>query len=419
MGKGISISVIAIVVVAILGAALYSYQNFNVGKITEPAKEIQLPKQPETQKTPTNVPKSEPYSKQPSEQFGASGCVGKGTVNFTSPPRLLEDIEIIQPIGLINANSGHVTPTDHGYYYPPNWKPQDNPSEFKDVLSPADGTITTIQLVANRQGDYRLIIHHTCTFYTIYIHVKELSPKIAQAAGEFTSMTKNTNIPVKAGEVIGRANSFDFSVNNDEITLPGFVFPEHYNGEPWKVHTDDMFAYFVEPIKSQLLSKNMRTAEPLGGKIDYDIDGRLVGNWFKQNTNWYAGIRNPDGSYWQGHLTIVPDALDPTHVIFATGDFGGESKQFGIKGNPNPATVSKSSGIIKYELVTYDYYITSGQPWNHHSLAQNLKAKNNDNDVHGFVLLQLMDDRKLKVEVFPGKTASEVTEFTNSIVYER
>lgn len=28
-----------------------------------------------------------------------------------------------------------------------------------------------------------------------------------------------------------------------------------------------------------MLGKNPRTAEPKGGRIDYDIDGRFVGNW--------------------------------------------------------------------------------------------------------------------------------------------
>ncbi|MCH8908147.1 MAG: hypothetical protein IH840_13745 [Candidatus Heimdallarchaeota archaeon] len=31
-----------------------------------------------------------------------------------------------------------------------------------------------------------------------------------------------------------------------------------------------------------MLEKNPRTVEPFGGKIDYDIDGRLIGNWYLQ-----------------------------------------------------------------------------------------------------------------------------------------
>lgn len=345
------------------------------------------------------------------------GCTGKGTVSFTSPPRRLKDIEFIEPIGLMVG--GHVTPIDHGYYYPPNWKPQDNPAEFKDVLSPANGTITNIQLVGGKQGDYRLVIHHTCTFYTIYIHVKELSPKIAQTIGDFSSMSKNTNIPVSAREVIGRANGFDFSVHDDETVLKGFIIPEHYDAEPWKIRTVNMFDYFVEPIKSQLLAKNVREAEPRGGKIDYDIDGRLVGNWFVENTNGYRGGGvAPD--YWNTHLAFAYDGLDHSLIIVSMGNFSGEAKQFAVKGNsPDPASVSMSTGIVKYELVDVEYIIKdTGQYWDRISYAKGLKAVGIE-QVHGVVLVQLIEDRKIKFETFPEKTAAEVTGFTNPTIYER
>src|SRR3989338_8334568 len=47
------------------------------------------------------------------------GCRGKGTVEFTYPPMLIEDIGMIEPIGLMIG--GHVTPIDHGYYTSKTW----------------------------------------------------------------------------------------------------------------------------------------------------------------------------------------------------------------------------------------------------------------------------------------------------------
>ncbi len=274
----------------------------------------------------------------------SDGCQGKGYVNFTSPPRKLEDIEIIQPIGLMIGN--HVTPVDHGYYYPPGWKWPDDPKDFKDVFSPADGIITEISLVGNVKGDYRMIIHHTCDFYTIYIHLKGLSGKIMDEAGEVTRNI-NPQIEVSAGELIGMANSFDFSVHYDRIVLKGFITPELYEGEPWKIHTVDMFDYFVEPIRSQLLSKNLRQVQPRGGKIDFDIDGRLVGNWFVENTNGYSGRYGLGPDYWETHLSFAYNAIDPSLVTVSIGDFKGGPKQFAVKGNsPDPADVSVSSGIV-------------------------------------------------------------------------
>ncbi|MDP3765239.1 MAG: hypothetical protein Q8R04_01890 [Nanoarchaeota archaeon] len=256
-------------------------------------------------------PKDSIENSQPSYE----GCIGTGAVQFISPPMRLEDIGFILPIGLMIG--GHVTPIDHGYYYSKNWRPsegREDPSKFKDVLAPADGVLRGIgrmpqQFTSSSIGDYRLTIDHSCTFYTIYIHINQISPKLQAAVDRHT----NERISVKAGELLGKAPGFDFSVHDEEVILPGFIVPEHYN-EPWKIHTVDMFAYFVEPIKSQLLAKNVRQKEPRGGKIDYDIDGKLVGNWFLEGTNGYAG---------GGHLAFSYDGIDPSLLIVSIGDFKG------------------------------------------------------------------------------------------------
>lgn len=420
--KGFSTLVIVVTIVAV--AAAYFFISSGNFQISAPAKssaggEVESSK-PATGQSHGQLPPSAPGI--PSGQFqipGQQGCSGKGTVEFTSPPRKIEDIELIEPTGLMIG--GHVTPIDHGYYYPPNWQPQDDPSKFRDVLAPADGVITSIGLVGNRPGDFRIEMYHTCTFYTIYIHVKELAPRIEKEAGAITSTNKPVEISVEAGEVIGRANSFDFSVHNSEVMLEGFIVPEHYADEPWKIHTVDMFDHFVEPIKSQLLEKNIRQAEPRGGKIDYDIDGKLVGSWFVENTNGYAGLTNKIGSYWSTHLAFAYNGIDPRQIVVSIGDFGGEAKQFAVKGNlPDPADVGVSTGQVKYELVQIDYIVEgTGANWNRASFAKGIKAIGTGG-VEGAVLVQMLDDRKIKVETFPGKSASEVSGFTSAAkIYER
>ena len=115
------------------------------------------------------------------------------------------------------------------------------------------------------------------------------------------------------------------------------------------------------------------------------------------------------------------DSIDPLEIVISTGDFGGAADSFGIKSNiPDPASVGAASGLIKYELVHYDFY-KDGQQWNTYQkgFAKNLKAVN-ENDVQGTMLVQVLTDRNIKVEVFVGKTASQVTGFdSNAIVYER
>jgi len=267
------------------------------------------------------------------------------------------------------------------------------------------------------QDDYRLIIQHTCTISSIFIHIDELSEKIAEVAPEFGKYT-NTNVPVSAGEILGTyTGSIDYNVVDDEVLLTGFVLPESYTNEEWKIHVKDPFDYFNEPLKSQLISKSLRTAEPKGGFIDYDVDGRLIGTWFKENTNKYAGLELE--RYWADHLSIVHNSIDPEHVIVSIGTFKGKGDQFGVKGNaPDPAEVSVETGLVKYELVDFDYY-DGDQSWDRASLVKGLKVRNGEY-VSGVALFQLLEDRKLKVEIFPDKTADEVAGFTeNSKIYER
>ena len=365
---------------------------------------------------PTNSPADRAAQKRDRD------CSGTGTVTFTSPPMHLEDINFIEPIGLMIG--GHVTPIDHGYYYANDFNPQEgrkDPAKFKDILAPADGIVRSVlsmpqEYQSSPIGDYRIIIDHTCTFYTIYIHVNQLSPKLQEIAD-----TPKT-VSVKAGELIGKAPGFDFSVNDDEVTLSGFVVPEHYWAEEWKIHTADMFAFFAEPIRTQLLEKNVRQKEPRGGKIDYDIDGKLVGNWFEENTKGYFGKTEYQrhSGYWVTHLSFAYDGLDPSLIIVSLGNFSNEPQQFAVKGNtPDPATVGIERSLVKYELVNFEYHTEKGERWDKQSFSKIANAFGGD-QIFGTVLVQMLEDRKIKFEVFPGENAVKVAGFTERAkIYER
>ncbi|MDO8656679.1 MAG: hypothetical protein Q7K45_05560, partial [Nanoarchaeota archaeon] len=351
-----------------------------------------------------------------------NGCSGTGTVTFTSSPMPIDVIETIEPIGLMIG--GHVTPIDHGYYTAKTWEPgssREDTSKFVDVMAPANGIVTSVQSMPSEYasssiGDYRLVIHHTCSFYTIYIHVNQLSEKLLAIADT------NRKVEVSAGEIIGKAPGFDFSVHNDEITLPGFIVPESYIAEPWKLHNVDMFDFFAEPVRTQLLDKNIRQKEPRGGKIDYDIDGRLVGNWFEENTNGYMGKAEYQRlvGYWSTHLAFAYDGLDPALIIVSMGDYDGEAKQFAVKGNsPDPAVITADNGLIKYELVEYEYKTEDGTRWDRQGFAK-IKEGFGSNQVMGTALVKMISDRNIQFESFPGKTASQVQGFTqNAKIYER
>ena len=361
-----------------------------------------------------------------SMQFSGGRCQGKGSVKLNSIMNI-EDVGFIEPMGTVKPFGGHVTPVDHQYYHPIS--ESENPQY--NVYAPFDGAIVSIEHFvqfigentanAPKVDDYRIVIEHSCTFYAIFIHIKELPPKIMDEIKTMQGNRYNIRIPVKEGEIIGKVGkSFDFAVINTDVTLKGFIEPKYYEREAWKIHTVDPFDYFQEPIRSQFLSKNLRNTEPLGGKIDYDINGKLIGNWFVENTNGYQG--NDQSRYWSTHLAILYDAYDPSHITFSLGDFQGMAEEFGVKENsPDPSKVGVDTGLVKYELVQFDYVLgDTGKNWDRRSYAKNIKAKNDDYNMKGTILVQLISDRKLKVEIFPGQTASQVNGFTNAVkIYER
>jgi len=353
-------------------------------------------------------------------------AVGRGPVRFTQSPMRPEDVERIVPYGLMVG--GHVCPIDHGYFFP---KPLQPGQEHFDVMAPADGFIVMIghrtQLTGTTEqkrdyDDYALTIEHSGTFYTQYdlltkLDAAILEPLDASARERLTGRQMGppmqVRIPVKAGQVVGKVGgrSLDFGVVNTDVRLPGFLTPRLYGHYAWRIHVVDPFDYFDEPVKSRLLALNVRKVKPCFGKIDYDVDGRLVGNWFRQGSGGYPGNRSDPRGYWMGHLAFAYHHADPTQVIISIGDFDGRPRQFAVQGNrPDPANVSAESGVVKYELLY--------SPLN--SYGERIELPAPMRGVQGVLLVQLIENRKLKIETFPGKTAADVAGFTEEArFYER
>ena len=359
-------------------------------------------------------------------------CEGTGTVPLEVSPMNPEDVGIIIPMGAMIGS--HVTPIDHMYFQPIVFH---SPPDTYNVYADADGVIKGIgrepKFPENKYDKYRIEIRHTCDFYSIYNLLTSLSPEIKKITGEIEPGSySNKPIHVKKGDLLGKigGQTLDLSVNYDNITLSGFLVQEHYAGESWKLHTVDPFDYFTEPIKTQLLSKNVRQAEPRGGKIDYDLDGYLVGNWFIEGSGGFPEKYIEDS--WKNHLSFAYDPIDPSHIIISIGNYDKFAEQsslssndemrlqYSINGNsPNPKEISVSSGLIKYELVETMYALSNGESWDRMSYANDIKAMGG-NYVKGTALVQMISERKLKFEAFPGKTGEQVNGFTEkALVYER
>ncbi len=349
-------------------------------------------------------------------QYIKKDCKGTGPIQLTHKPMDMKDVSTVLPIGTLAG--AHVTPIDHLYFYPNDMTNRD----AAPVYAMADGYIVTYEVRtqkvdngAAQKAEYQLVFQHNCSIFSYFDLLTSLEPGLAKQINDKGG--KDLHIAVKSGQLIGRvgAQSLDTAVYNFDMTLKGFVNPDSYKTELYKLHTDDFFKYFKDPMKSDMLAKNPRTFEPRGGKIDYDIDGKLIGNWFQTGTNGYAGagqrVADSNGQgYWSSHLAIVPDAIHQGVTDISFGDYQGRATQFNAKaGTPDPATIGKDSGLTKYEFVAF---AQSSSPTGGTSM--------NSTSVLGTVLFQLTDTRKLKMEAFPGKTAAQVTDFTNAAkTYER
>ena len=344
---------------------------------------------------------------------------------FTAAPIHLEDFRYFVPMGMVVG--GHVTPIDHAYFYPKDWPA----NEEVDVHAPGDGTIIRISFedqTKNLLGQHNfanaVVIEFPGGIQVTYLLMTRLSDRIAAEVGGKLPVQSGKRIRVKADEVIGKVGgrSLDFGVTDDHATLTGFVNPKSYEAESWKIHTVDPLIFFDEKTKNQILSKNLRRVEPRGGKIDYDIDGRLVGNWFQSGTGGYGGTPRHRGEYWKGHLAFVYDHIDPSYIRVSVGNYDGQAKQFALKGNsPDPATVSVATGLVKMELVPWTYYNRrTGRDWDPSKWEGDLGVRNHERNVFGTVLVQMIGERKVKFEAFPGREANEVSGFDDrATIYER
>jgi len=316
----------------------------------------------------------------------------EGPVTFTCVPLNEGDYTEIAPLGNLNP-PGHTFPTDHIYFffadpwaYPPPYQ----------VKAPADGIITEIIYSqydwhegsghTGKYNDYSITITHTNTFKSKLGHISELENWVLEQAGtlELGWNLVEIPIPVSVGDLVGKAGgrageqaAFDMWALDETVTL-NFIHPEKYGDAAHAVCPLD---YFEDNLKASLYQKVSRTAEPRGGKIDFDQPERLVGNWFCEN------ITDPLGE-WGKHLAFVYDRDNPSQIrISVGGTLPISVGVYQVDGNsPDPAEVSAESGIIKYRL----------------------RGTTNWEGETATILAQVVDNERIKVEAFEGHPSSPV-----------
>ncbi|MCL0029296.1 hypothetical protein M1N23_04060 [Dehalococcoidia bacterium] len=341
---------------------------------------------------------------------------------FTSTFFPTDLITAIEPMGRTSPQNSHVTPTDHLYIH------REYSAGNEYVLAPGDGYIVKVQRaredaplsISDEQGrfrgeqakplvpDYRVVMMHSCTLFTIFIHLGELAPTVSEALGSiprgetWRAGYNREPIPLKAGDPIARYGSqnLDWSVHDANTVLEGFVAPARYDNEAFKIHTVDPFQFYRGPVRAALLDKVLRTTEPRAGKIDYDIEGRIIGNWSLEGTN--------DSLDAKTQLYIGYGYIDPTQLRISIGsDMGIDNSlcgpcfgSYGVRGNePDPANVGVGAGLVKYELMSRD----EERAW--------VSERVGDTSL-GTFLIQHLGDRRIRMEVIPGKAPEDISGFS-------
>lgn len=290
------------------------------------------------------------------------------------------------------------------------------------VYAMADGVIHNIRyetkiqeffkapdsLIGTEYDDLTLHIYLSKTEEMHYGHLGKLAPEILEQAPNLVkgSTENRVSIPIKMGQIvayIGVHPGFDIGYI-DTKSEPYFANPDRYDASyrSAKPFTDNL----LPGLRDEIWKINPRTVEPRGGKINYDEEGAISGNWFLEGyvadyDDWSNQLIIAYHERWADRITIS-DA-SPTLYGPQNPSERRTSLWWIIGNTPAPEEVSQSTGLTKYN-VTAPY---------------NISATNNP-DSEGTVLIEMIAVDRLKFEFVEGKLPDEVEGFSeNAKVYER
>nr|MDO8061997.1 hypothetical protein [Candidatus Freyrarchaeum guaymaensis] len=305
------------------------------------------------------------------------GFVKETEFTFTVIP--LEDDAYYEIIPLGNLGPpGHTFPSDHIYFVL-------NDGVY-NVRAPADGVIIEIENCTEEGAsyqDYSLFIKHTDTFKSYFYHLSGVADWIISQTGEIEVGWGGVevNIPVKAGDIVGVASKqpggsvcLDWGAIDYEVTL-SFIHPETYY--PDAAHAVCPLDYLEGSLKEKAYSKVNRVGEPKGGKIDYDMLGRLSGNWFLEGAE-------PCIWNWSTQLAFVYYVHNASQMVVSVGGDLLSPLPVGVFNATGPdfREVSAEDGVVTYYLVGQEPSELKGQQYT--------------------LIVQVIGSEKIKVEAFEG-----------------
>jgi len=325
--------------------------------------------------------------------------LGEGPVVLGTCPLEASAFSEVEPLGNLNPEGGHTFPSDHsGLMFV-------DTSRFYEVRAPADGVIVEIEYRvqtwppdSGRSGtydDFKVVIAHSKTFMTFLDHLSEIDESILDVTEPLEVGFNRVEVPIEEGQIIGRTggrpkaqHGLDWGVFDKNVSH--YINPERYSRY---AHVESFIPYCQEELKTTLLSKVKRTAEPRIGQFDYDELGKLVGNWFLEGVD----PKDPLGD-WEKHISFVYYNMDPSSLrIGVGGTLPIRKGAYAVKGNsPDPAEVTVETGMIVFYLDTPPEYGIDRLP-------------------QATLIVEMVEPDRIRVEAFEGWI--ENPEFTENALY--
>jgi hypothetical protein len=107
---------------------------------------------------------------------------------------------------------------------------------------------------------------------------------------------------------------------------------------------------YDNPLRRQLYSKLARESSDKDGRIDYDIAGRLVGNWFLEGLSVTESSRGSP-AIWAKQLAFACDVHEPNARCVSIGGTVAPAGLYRLSADsPDPAEVNVKSGLVKLIL---------------------------------------------------------------------
>jgi len=329
----------------------------------------------------------------------------EGKVFFDTPPLDLTGVMFFEPMGLMG-----VFPKDHGGFHHVELGV---PEPLIPIYAMADGQIRGL----GKSGlDFWVDIKYSTTISTKLGHVGRFEDFILEETGTLIEgrPQENIQINVKKGQIIGYVSSFsalDIGLH-DQGRENSFCYPQLFWFET--LFASNIFNYFNDPVKSELLAKAIRQQEPRGGKVDYDVRGTLAGNWFIPG--------GTDRTDFGKHFAIGYDHIHADRITIFDGYARFAEDNFTyfhswVKNNgPLPETVDLAHGVVKYELIQKRWVNRIDDiTWELSSLAGI-----DEQTPFGVFLFEMLDTETMQAEYFSDKLANEVSGFSgNQRIYVR